>query len=367
MHTVGLWKCLSFALWVNPTLLLHLHQPRLTCAGSFLPITLEQLARDRGFKLSDKTTPCSASWSPGSPGPATTSKPSADEGQCIVYILGVEINTASFAMYTFSISVLVQTLLIISMSGAADHGNYRKRLLLMFAFIGAIATMLFLPVVPRVYMLGALLAVISNTCFGASFVLLNSFLPLIVRHHPSVQLYDTENSPYSQSTDTTDQPEDELLDQDESFEDDEGPDSNTALLPGDQPDRTAPNAPMPTAISAELQLSTKISSNGIGIGYIAAVLVQIIGILIVVATNSTTFSLRLVLFFIGLWWLMFSIPAALWLRPRPGPPFPFDSHGYQRRTWASYIGYASASLMSLRLFQEYVAHSDGASSLVSSA
>jgi len=31
-------------------------------------------------------------------------------------------------------------------------------------------------------------------------------------------------------------------------------------------------------------------------------------------------SLRLVLFGIGLWWFVFSIPAVLWLRPRPGPP-----------------------------------------------
>jgi MFS transporter, UMF1 family len=319
----------------------------LTIQGSFLPITLEQLARDRGVKLSDKITPCSASWGTtslsNSSSSVTTRRPSHEDGQCIVYILGVEINTASFAMYTFSLSVLVQTILIISMSGAADHGNYRKRLLLIFAFTGAVATMLFLPVVPKVYLFGSLLAIISNTCFGASFVLLNSFLPLIVRHHPSVQHEASENLSYSESTDMADQPDEEDLDLEESFEGGTS-DSTAALLPSDHPDRTLPSAPVPATISPELQLSTKISSNGIGIGYIAAVLVQILGILIVVATNSTTFSLRLVLFFIGLWWLVFSIPPALWLRPRPGPPFPFDSHGRQRRGWASYIGYAWSSL-----------------------
>jgi UMF1 family MFS transporter len=270
-------------------------------------------------------------------------KPSHEDIQCVVYILGVEINTASFAMYTFSLSVLVQTILIISMSGAADHGNYRKRLLLIFAFTGAVSTMLFLAVVPKVYLIGSLLAIVSNTSFGASFVLLNSFLPLIVRHHPSVQHYDPENSLYSQSTDVTDQLDEEQLEADESFEGDAS-DSTAALLPSNQPDRTLPSVPKPAGISPELQLSTKISSNGIGIGYIAAVFVQILGILIVVETKSTTFSLRLVLFVIGAWWLIFSIPAALWLRPRPGPPFPFDSHGNQRRSWASYIGYAWSSL-----------------------
>ena len=48
---------------------------------------------------------------------------SGDNGQCIIYLFGVEINTASFAMYTFSLSVLLQALLIISVSGAADHGR----------------------------------------------------------------------------------------------------------------------------------------------------------------------------------------------------------------------------------------------------
>lgn len=106
-------------------------------------------------------------------------------GQCIVTIAGIEVNTASFAMYTFSVSVLFQAALVITMSGAADHGQYRKTLLLAFAFLGSICTMLFLPVTSNVYLLGSLLAIIGNICFGASFVLLNSFLPLLVRWHPT--------------------------------------------------------------------------------------------------------------------------------------------------------------------------------------
>ena len=75
----------------------------------------------------------------------------------------MDINTASFAMYTFSVSVLIQALLIISMSGAADHGRFRKTFLLWFAFIGSTAMMLFLPIVPKVYVLGAVLAIIANS------------------------------------------------------------------------------------------------------------------------------------------------------------------------------------------------------------
>ena len=87
-------------------------------------------------------------------------------------------------MYTFSISVLLQALLVVTMSGAADHGRYRKTLLITFALTGSVATMMFLPVTPAVYLLGSLWAIVGNVCFGASFVLLNSFLPVLVRHHP---------------------------------------------------------------------------------------------------------------------------------------------------------------------------------------
>ena len=258
---------------------------------------------------------------------------------CVVYFLGAEINTASFAMYTFSLSVLVQSLLIISMSGAADHGRFRKTYLVGFGFTGAAALMLFLVVLPKIYLLGSLLAIISNTCFGASFVLLNSFLPLLVRHHPSVQ-YEEESSD-AQSPDA----ETSLHLAPDSYasgEDDVLAEPTSALLSGDAPDRTTSSHPLPGEISPELKLSTKISSNGIAIGYAAGLFVQFLGVGLVMMTGSTTFSLRLVLFVVGLWWFVFTIPAALWLRPRPGPPLPDEMAG--KNTWFSYSKYAWLSL-----------------------
>jgi MFS transporter, UMF1 family len=236
-------------------------------------------------------------------------------------------------MYTFSISVLVQALIIISMSGAADHGRSRKTFLLAFAITGAVSTMLFLPVVPSVYLLGALLAIIANTCFGASFVLLNSFLPLLVRHHPSVQV------PPSRAVSYDSESEQQFLNGNAGEDENRGLISSGAALLNEGTDYTKASKPSLAAISPELQLSTKISSNGIGIGYIAGLFVQSLAILLVVSTGSTTFSLRLVLFIIGTWWLLFTIPAALWLRPRPGPPLPSA-----RQTWLSYLAYAWKSL-----------------------
>lgn len=265
------------------------------------------MARDRGVLLSDKTTPCSTTWSsssqPGQP-------PGYGGGQCVIFFLGAEVNTASFALYTFSLSVLVQAILIISMSGAADHGSYRKTFLVSFGLMGAVATMLILFVTPRFYLVAALLAIVANTCFGASFVLLNSFLPLLVRHHPLL-----------------------LKSQEESNR-------------GDAPSETSPligsNGVSSSTSSLELTLSTKISSFGVGVGYIGAVTLQIIAIVVVVMTHQTTSSLRLVLFLIGLWWFIFTIPASFWLRPRPGPPLLSD--GKPLHSWVAYMAHAWKSL-----------------------
>ena len=183
------------------------------------------------------------------------------------------------------------------MSGAADHGKYRKILLLSFAFIGAIATMLFIVVVPSIYVFGAILAIISNTCFGASFVLLNSFLPLLVRHHPSIQ---DAAQPRRDNSSTEHDRSQSHRDDDENYLE-----SSTAALLSSSSAGAAINDKQ--TISPELILSTQISSYGIGIGYAAAVVVQSLAIAILLITRylstSTTLGLRLVLLFVGSWWL----------------------------------------------------------------
>jgi UMF1 family MFS transporter len=255
-----------------------------------------------------------------------------------VHILGLDVNTASFAMYTFSISVFIQALLIISMSGAADHGRFRKKLLLAFAFSGALATMLFLPLTPKMLLVSSLFAIIANTCYGASSVLLNSFLPLLVRNHPDVQQIETDvttDEEYTTNSSNANGAEDEsLLDNVTS-------DPSTALL-GSSSKPAGPGSQLIS--STQLQIATKISSFGIGIGYIAALLLQAVSIYIVYITHSTLFSLRLVLFLIGLWWALFTIPAALWLRPRPGPPLRLPFAAGRSRTTLAYAAYSWKSL-----------------------
>ena len=287
--------------------------------GSFIPITLEQLARERGVLLSDHKTPC----------PSTTK---VEKSPCVVQLAGGEINTASFALYTFSASVLLQALVIISMSGAADHGRYRKSLLLTFAFVGALTTMLFLPINPSLLVLGALFAIIGNTCFGASNVLMNSFLPLLVRHHPEVH---RDHKSYPEYSGASEEQREDIL---------EGADHSTTLLSTSSDPASTNITPPITKSSPELQVSTRLSSYGVGIGYIAAVILQLISILLLLVidtTDSVLFALRVVLFFIGFWWAIFSIPAALYLRPRPGPPLPAKHAG----SWIAYLTHSWALLI----------------------
>jgi UMF1 family MFS transporter len=265
----------------------------------------------------------------------------------------MEINTASFAMYTFSISVLLQALLVVSISCAADHGNYRKKLLLAFAWIGSGSVMLYIFVSEKVYLLGALLAIISNTSFGASFVLLNSFLPLLVRHHPEITHLDAEDT--SDSITPNGQESRRALEVDDAQR---AMDSTAALLPRNSLEDGYAISRVQTRedlTSQELILSTQISAKGIGIGYIAGLFLQCVAIFILIHMKNTTWSQRVVLFVIGAWWAIFTVPAAMWLRPRPGPPLPASSSKNGVRAFISYTFYAWKSLFrTMRLARRLV-------------
>ncbi|KAJ4396906.1 Autophagy protein 22 [Gnomoniopsis smithogilvyi] len=304
------------------------------CAiGSFIPILLESLARENGTLLKN-----------GKPCGPSNDKISSDAKQCVVHVLGMEINTASFAMYTFSISVLVQALLVVSISSAADHGQYRKKLLLSFAWIGSSSVMLYIFISKNLYVLGAVLAIISNVAFGASFVLLNSFLPLLVRYHPSVLFAEglltpdlsTANGDSQRLQDSPVAPADA-----DSIPDN---DSTTALLQDEAHIALTKVLTHEDQTSMELKLSTEISAKGIGIGYAAGLFVQCMAIVVLIQMKSTTWSLRVVLFMIGAWWALFTVPAAYWLRPRPGPPLPAGKNSTGIRALVSYTAFAWKSL-----------------------
>ena len=214
--------------------------------------------------------------------------------------------------------------------------NNRKTLLVVFGLIGSVASALFIFIAPPVFIIGALLVVVGVTCLGSSFVVLNSFLPVLVANDPSVQEAEISNRseelPHLNSNgESTDQPSYET---DDDFE------------------QSTPDAgKKASSVSPELQLSTRISSKGVGLGYCAAVFVQIVSILMLFTLSKTSISkvsgtlpTRLVLLLVGIWWGTFTMISRRWLRNRPGPPLDVAGAGSRWRAWLRLIGFAWRSL-----------------------
>src|SRR5436190_4130634 len=142
-------------------------------------------------------------------------------------------------------------------------GKNRKRLLLAFAFTGATTTMLFLIVIPKIYLIGSILVIISVTCLGSSFVILNSFLPLLVSNHPSIQVYGNRRTQDSSSIAL-----ETLSSGHGGLNLMESNRQHTDSAVGRFLDEIAsPTAePQVNSTTPELQLSNQISSKGVGIG-----------------------------------------------------------------------------------------------------
>ncbi|RAR13431.1 autophagy-related protein 22-1 [Stemphylium lycopersici] len=304
--------------------------------GAFLPVLLEQLARENGVFFSDRTKPCVDHSSSG------RFRVRADEGQknagdneqCMVQYLGSEISTSSLAMYTSSFAVLLQALVLICFSSFADYGPYRKKMLMFTSYAGSLASCLFIFISPSLYYLAPVLAIIGVTSLGCSFVLMNAFLPLLVANHPDNN--NTARKPFSSDEDMDVEME--------------------SLNPANGP--SSAHRSDPDKLSRDLERSAQISSKGVGYGYISAVLVEVFSILIIVGFSKTslsktspTLSIRVILFVVGLWWAIFSIPTLLWLRPRPGPPLPSQQHATftgtkQTSRLKTFLFYTSFSLRS---------------------
>ena len=210
--------------------------------------------------------------------------------------------------------------------------------------------MLFLIVVPQIYLIGSILVIISVTCLGSSFVILNSFLPLLVSNHPSIQTHGNHGTQYSSSIAL------ETLSSGSRGLNPMGHDrQNTDTAVGSPLAELASPAvgSRLNSTSPELQLSNKISSKGVGLGYSAAVFIQCLCIILLFLlsklsspSSSPTFPLRLVLFLVGLCWFSFTIPSRLWLRNRPGPPLSslVSRHGRNWRSCLDYIAFAWVSV-----------------------
>lgn len=287
-----------------------------SAVGTYVPLLLEQYARYNGVWIGDRLTKCldvaptlynsnekqrsiyMYSPPPSTPPPGTPIP--GDPGQtvkCEVKFFGHWVDTSSLPLYTFSLSVLVQTIVVISMSGAADRGHYRKKLLVGFAVFGAVCTCCFLVTGPSHYYVACFLAIMSNAAFGAVSVCGNAFLPILASQVAHNKLEDDDNCCDASET----QP----------------------LLTGATADSTELDGTKPLTIdTATSSAMATISGRGVAIGYSGALLVQLATMFLLVAlgrgkspdkTNDGSISIRIAVFAVGIWWLVFQIPVQIFL------------------------------------------------------
>ena len=84
-----------------------------------------------------------------------------------------------------SISVGAQVFLLPILGALGDYSDLKKRLMALFCYIAVIANCLLFFVKGDLYLLGGLLFIIANVCFGASNVFYNAFLPDITTEDQS--------------------------------------------------------------------------------------------------------------------------------------------------------------------------------------
>src|SRR5574338_567956 len=90
---------------------------------------------------------------------------------------GIPVAPDSFLPYCISFSVGLQVLFLPILGAIADYSHLRKRMMQIFAFIGATATLLMFTVTGDLWWLGGVLFIIANLAFGAAIVFYNAYLP----------------------------------------------------------------------------------------------------------------------------------------------------------------------------------------------
>lgn len=90
---------------------------------------------------------------------------------------GIPVAPDSFLPYCISFSVGLQVLFLPILGAIADYSHLRKRMMQIFATIGAISTILMFAVTGSLWWLGGVLFIIANLTFGAAIVFYNAYLP----------------------------------------------------------------------------------------------------------------------------------------------------------------------------------------------
>ncbi|CAR29043.1 hypothetical protein ZYGR_0W00710 [Zygosaccharomyces rouxii] len=214
-----------------------------SAVSTYIPLLLEQFARINGVTVGDHSVKCTP-----------------DDDKCVLGLFNnrIFVDTSSFALYTFSMSVFIQTIVVITVSGLVDVWKtvkFKSRVLVGFGLLGSTSVVLISQLSLEQYYSLALLYIIANTCYGVVNVVGNSLLPVFVS---DLVQYGPDNQ-----------------------------ESNTESL------------------------TTAISGKGASIGYSGALLVQIFSMWLVKRSKSQD-NIQIAVLFVGIWWICWQSPMT-WL------------------------------------------------------
>lgn len=211
-------------------------------------------------------------------------------------------------MYVKSTAVALQALSIISIGTLADSGYWRKRLLLLFAGVGACSATIFLILPGSPYnwlpIASALITLVGNVCYATSIVCANAFLPGLAREDPRVVAARHDMHDAGRLTPI------------EHAQDGEEPrgsaEEEVRALLSESTGRRDEEA---IGRYAKLLSSTmsRLSAVGTAIGFFSGVSVLALLVIPVTIGKGSTRSMEIAVGLSGLWWGVFTIPAAMGL------------------------------------------------------
>lgn len=171
--------------------------------------------------------------------------------------------------------------------------------------MGSTATTLFLAISSssKVWILSALLGILSNVGFGASTVALNAYIPSLARQYVSSSKEWIETNENADDMESSENLPPDVIAPPYNVDD--------PLLPQQEPENSQSlKYKYDNLISAA---TSRISSSGIALGYSAGISLLLLTLIPVTQLKGSTFSLRLAIGLTGIWWAFFTLPAAFWL------------------------------------------------------
>eukprot|EP00158_Paraphelidium_tribonemae_P005278 Partr_v1_DN27261_c0_g1_i2_m38611 putative Vacuolar effluxer which mediate the efflux of amino acids resulting from autophagic degradation. The release of autophagic amino acids allows the maintenance of protein synthesis and viability during nitrogen starvation (By similarity) len=348
----------------------------------FIPLILEKMAFNGGT-IPDSGLPCSSY-------PTLPTSSGGELRPCQISLAGTNIQTVSFALYVSSCSVVLQALIFLSFGALADYGKWRQILHIICSTIGALLAMSFVLILgDDQYLAVAILVCVTNTAYGLTIVLYNSYLPVLVQNHPVMrggledmndlstiekrielfgasQWWNVQKSKLSQllvpfldfletlRCRSSTRYEEELQ-RDLEIEADATISVSSTVSTYSEPSIVFPAVSeffmesvkqehgisklrfhQKLMTSLQDRLANTLSTHGLASGQLSTLIV--IGISAgIVAKIQGVYGMQIAVAVCGVWWFAFSFITWTQMKSRPGPPLPSDAGNYIIFSWKKII------------------------------